>query len=100
MSRIGLTPILIPEQTKATIEGNGIFIAGPKGEIRMNIPSNIKVHQEENKLIVSDMDKKGKSKALHGLVRALLNNHIIGVTKGFEKTLGFHNENTAIVADI
>jgi len=87
MSRIGKKPILIPEGVKANIEKQKVIIEGLKGMISYEIPEEILVKKEDNKIIVSLRKKSKKSSAFWGLTRALLQNQIIGVSKGFEKKL-------------
>lgn len=60
---------------------------GPKGELQLSIPEPIEVSIEESTITVSRPDDERQSRALHGLVRTLINNNIVGVTEGFQKTL-------------
>ena len=89
MSRIGNTPVRIPEGAAVTIDGRNLVVRGPKGEIVRSIPEGIKVTVEGSIATIaapgSDRDKK--KRALHGLVRALLANDVEGVTRGWSKTL-------------
>ena len=94
MSRIGKKPISIPEGAEVKIEGQRVFIKGPKGELTKEFRPEIKITVEENKIFVSPQippTKKmvgGKrTKAFWGLTRALIANMIKGVTEGFEKKL-------------
>jgi len=88
MSRIGKKPILIPENVEVKIENHQVLIKGPKGEISQEISPEISVEKKEDKIIiVSPKRKTKKTPALWGLTRALLQNHVIGVTQGFEKQL-------------
>ena len=87
MSRIGKLPIPVPSGVTATIEGQSITIAGPKGTLSLNVAEPITVKQEEGTLIVSRPDDEGPAKALHGLTRTLVSNMVTGVTEGYTKTL-------------
>lgn len=87
MSRIGKKPILIPEGVKINIEKQKVTIEGLKGMISSEIPEEILVKKEDNKIIVFPRKKSKKSLALWGLIRVLLQNQVFGVTKGFEKKL-------------
>ena len=88
MSRIGKKPIEIPTGVSVTIENNTVKVKGPKGELSQEIHALVKVEQVENQLIVSIKDEENhKEKALWGLFRSLVNNMILGVTEGFEKSL-------------
>ncbi len=87
MSRIGKQPIQIPEGVEVKIEGREVKFKGAKGELRQAIPENILVEKKESELIVSVGKKTKQTPALWGLARALLQNCLDGVTKGFEKQL-------------
>jgi len=87
MSRIGNTPIIIPEEVTVTINGNLITIKGPKGELTHTSPSVIKIAESEKQLTFTPQKNDRPSKALHGLTRSLVFNMIQGVTKGFQKQL-------------
>ena len=87
MSRIGKLPIPVPSGVTATIEGQSITIAGPKGTLSLNVAEPITVKQEDGTLIVSRPNDEGPAKALHGLTRTLVSNMVTGVTDGYTKTL-------------
>jgi len=67
------------------IENSDVTVKGPKGELHRNIGSDIKVVQENNTLVLSRASDESDVRARHGLMRALLANMVIGVTKGYEK---------------
>ena len=87
MSRIGKQPIAIPAGVTITVGETEITVAGPKGSLTVPVQKNTKTSLEGNVLTVTRVDDEPESRAWHGLQRALLNNAIIGVTKGFEKKL-------------
>lgn len=87
MSKIGKTPITIPEQVMVKIEGSLVTASGPKGELTFKIPAQIKVVKEKDKLVLTRVSDEGKTKALHGTVRQCLANMLRGVWQGFSKTL-------------
>jgi len=87
MSRIGKKPIKIPEGVGVEIKEREVIVKGPKGELGRSIPSEIKVEKKENLIFVMPKVNTKKSKALWGLIRTLIANMIVGVTKGFEKKL-------------
>jgi len=87
MSRVGRQPITIPEGVQVEISSGQIKVVGPKGELKLRIPSGIGVEKRENQLVVSRHRNDKKTKACHGTIRSLLNNMIIGVTQGWEKEL-------------
>lgn len=87
MSRIGNAPILIPEQV--TIEKNGtvVSVSGPQGKLELNVDPVIKMEIEGQNLILKRKNDLKVVKALHGLVRSLIANMILGVTDGWSKDL-------------
>ena len=87
MSRIGKLPVDIPAGVTITVGDKDITVAGPKGTLQVPIQNNTTTKVEENKIVVTRKDDEPESKAWHGLQRALLQNAVIGVTKGFEKKL-------------
>ena len=87
MSRIGRLPITIPGGVTVTQDNRVVTVKGPKGELELSIPEPIEVAIEESTITVTRPDDERESRALHGLVRTLINNNIVGVTDGFQKTL-------------
>jgi large subunit ribosomal protein L6 len=87
MSRIGRLPITVPSGVTVNIKDSQVTLKGPKGEISQTFVPGMAIKLEEGKLIVNRPSDTKQDKALHGLTRSLLNNGVIGVTKGWEKTL-------------
>ena len=87
MSRIGRLPITVPGGVTVSQEDRVVTVKGPKGELQLTIPDPIEVAIEDSTVTVTRPDDERESRALHGLVRTLINNNIIGVTEGFQKTL-------------
>ena len=87
MSRIGKQPIAIPAGVTITVGDKDITVAGPKGSLIVPLQTNVKVAVTDNQIIVTRDNDEPKSRAWHGLQRALLNNAVQGVLKGFEKKL-------------
>ncbi len=87
MSRIGKLPIQIPSGVTITIDTDAITVVGPKGQLVVPHLSDVTVALEDGFAIVTRKDDERVAKAQHGLQRALLNNAVDGVTKGFEKKL-------------
>jgi large subunit ribosomal protein L6 len=87
MSRIGKLPIDVPAGVTITVDSDVISVKGPKGELTVPHLSDVTVSLEDGKAIVTRKDDERIAKAQHGLQRALLNNAVVGVTKGFEKKL-------------
>ena len=87
MSRIGVTPVEIPDKVNVEIEGNLVKASGPLGELEVELLPVIEVEKQDNQLIVKRVNEERKTRALHGLSRTLVNNVVVGVSKGFEKKL-------------
>lgn len=87
MSRIGKKPIDIPAGVEVKVEGNTVTVKGPKGTLTQSFNAHMTIEQEDGKLIVKRPDDSIQNKMLHGTTRAIINNMVEGVTKGFEKTL-------------
>ena len=105
MSRIGKLPINIPSGVTITVDSGVLTVKGAKGELTVPHLSDVTVKEEDGKIIVTRKDDERIAKAQHGLQRALLNNAVEGVTKGFEKRLevkgvGFRVATTNNVLDM
>ncbi len=87
MSRIGRKPIPVPDSVSVTIEPEVVRVAGPRGNLQERKARVIEVSQEDGQLVVTRPTDRAEHRALHGLTRALINNMVEGVTKGFQKTL-------------
>ena len=88
MSRIGRLPVPVPAGVTVTIaEDNTVTVKGPKGELSQKVNKDIKVEQVGAEIIVSRPTDSKPHRSMHGLYRALINNMVTGVTKGFEKAL-------------
>lgn len=87
MSRVGRREIIIPKEVKVEIKDNEVFVQGPKGKLNLRVPKAFEVSLKGGKLSVSRPSDLQKNVALHGLYRSLVNNLIIGVSKGYLKKL-------------
>ena len=88
MSRIGIKPVDIPANVEVSIDKNNYAVVkGPKGKIEQQLPKAIKVEVEGSVINVSRPDDEKQNRSLHGLTRTLVNNMVVGVTQGFEKSL-------------
>ncbi|MBI1872174.1 50S ribosomal protein L6, partial [Candidatus Collierbacteria bacterium] len=87
MSRIGNKPIILPDSVKLEIAKGKLSFNGPKGNLEVIVPKQISVSQEENKLKFTRENDEKSVKALHGLVRSLAQNAVIGITAGYSKDL-------------
>ena len=85
MSRIGKKPIVLPKDVKVQVNGNVVAIQGPKGKVETPLPAGIRLEQKDGTLTaVRENDSQA---AVHGLARALVNNAVEGVTKGWQREL-------------
>jgi large subunit ribosomal protein L6 len=87
MSRIGKAPIAIPEKVKITVTLPSLTVEGPKGSLNMSVSDLVKVEMDDSFIRVSAADQHRKSRAMHGLMRTLIQNMVTGVTSGFTKSL-------------
>jgi large subunit ribosomal protein L6 len=87
MSRIGRLPVPVAAGVKVAVDGKTVSVTGPKGTLRQELPAGITAAVEDGKILVARADDSKPRRALHGLTRALLNNAVTGVTKGFSKDL-------------
>jgi large subunit ribosomal protein L6 len=87
MSRIGKNPIALPQGVEVKVDGNVVTVKGKLGELSQELTAGITVKIEDG-IITLERPSEGKTeRAAHGLYRALINNMIEGVTKGFTKEL-------------
>lgn len=87
MSRIGKLPLEIPSGVTITVDSDAITVKGAKGELTVPHLSDVTVKIEDGSAIVTRNNEGRIARAQHGLQRALLNNAVTGITKGFEKKL-------------
>tara|TARA_B000000557_G_scaffold233677_1_gene208352 strand:+ start:1372 stop:1911 length:540 start_codon:yes stop_codon:yes gene_type:complete len=87
MSRIGKNPINIPDGVKINIDGHLVMVTGPKGSLKFNHHKDIKISQDGDTLLVERTTNMREHRALHGTTRQMINNMVVGVSKGFSKDL-------------
>src|SRR3954451_10762358 len=88
MSRIGNKAVDIPDKVKVNIGNDGaVAVEGPKGKLNWKLPRDITAKIDNNKVTIARSAETRSAKALHGLSRALVNNMVEGVSKGFTKDL-------------
>ena len=85
MSRIGRKPIALPKGVTVKIEGNTVAVQGPKGKLDTQLPRGIRMEQQDGHLMA--IRENDSQSAVHGLARALVNNAVEGVTKGWTREL-------------
>ena len=85
MSRIGKKPIPLPAGVKYKVEGNTVLVEGPKGKVSTLVAEGISLKTADGRI---ELERAAEDKAaLHGLTRALVNNAVHGVTKGWTREL-------------
>src|SRR5436305_3450918 len=85
MSRVGRKPIVLPQGVKVELHGNTVAVQGPKGKVEASIPSGIRLETKDGHVVAT---RENDSQAgFHGLARALVQNAVTGVTKGWSKEL-------------
>lgn len=88
MSRIGRLPVALPQGVTVTIdENNVVTVKGPKGTLTKQMSKLMKLKIEDNMVHVERPNDEKENRALHGLTRALINNMVVGVTEGYQKSL-------------
>lgn len=87
MSRIGKLPVKIPAGVNIEISGKNVKITGPKGSLERVVPTQISVTQDAGEIKVAVKGQNDNSSALHGTIRAILQNMVTGVTQGWSKKL-------------
>ena len=87
LSRIGKLPIEIPSGVTITVDSGNITVEGPKGKLVQFITPAVDVNINDGVLTVNPKDESKQARSQHGFMRALINNMVIGVTKGYEKRL-------------
>lgn len=87
MSRIGRMPVVIPDGVDVKIKGSHVKVKGQKGELQHTFPAVMKIKFQDGEVEVNRLSDEKSHRALHGMTRALINNMVIGVSTGFEKTL-------------
>lgn len=88
MSRIGKMPIAIPAGVTVTVTpDNVVTVKGAKGQLTKAMSKDIKIDVEDNNIVVTRPSDAKEHRALHGLTRSLLNNMVIGVSEGYQKSL-------------
>jgi large subunit ribosomal protein L6 len=87
MSRVGRKPVQIPKGVTISLANGEVVVKGPKGELKRRVPEGITVKIEGGHASFSRTDDAPAMRAKHGLIRALVNNMVLGVTQGFTRAL-------------
>jgi large subunit ribosomal protein L6 len=87
MSRIGKSPIVLPAGVTVAVDGQTVDVKGPKGELSWTVSDDVAVIHQDGMLTFAPRDDSSRARAMWGLSRTLVNNMVVGVTAGYEKTL-------------
>lgn len=91
MSRIGKAPVIFDDKVQVSVTPkNEVIIKGVKTSLNIAMQPQVSAKLEDKKVVLTRVDDSKEAKALHGLYRALIQNAVIGVTKGFTKALELH----------
>ncbi|KAB0664643.1 50S ribosomal protein L6 [Oryzomonas japonica] len=87
MSRIGKLPIEIPKGVKVVLDDTLVSVQGPNGKLARQVMSCVTINVGDSSIEVTRNDESTAARAAHGLTRTLINNMVVGVTKGFQTDL-------------
>jgi large subunit ribosomal protein L6 len=87
MSRIGKKPVILPAGVTAKVEGQAISVKGGKGELHFTAPEDVDVSFADNEIAVKPRNETKRARAMWGMTRSMVNNLVVGVSKGFERKL-------------
>jgi large subunit ribosomal protein L6 len=87
VSRVGRLPIEVPSGVEVTIDGTYVKVKGPKGEMDFTFTPEMIIKKEDGNIVVERPNDEPRHRALHGTTRSVINNMVVGVSKGFEKVL-------------
>lgn len=87
MSRVGKSPVAVPQGVDVAIKEDQISVKGKGGSLSLATNALVKVNNEGGKLTFTPADESREANAMSGTMRQLVNNMVVGVTSGFEKKL-------------
>jgi large subunit ribosomal protein L6 len=87
VSRIGKQPVAIPAGVQFSLDGRTLVCKGPKGSAKLALAGGISASIESGKVLIARADDEKQARAMHGTTRALVQNMVEGVTKGYSKSL-------------
>ncbi|MCK5073318.1 MAG: 50S ribosomal protein L6 [Bacteriovoracaceae bacterium] len=87
MSRVGRNPVVLEEKVNVKIDGSNVAVSGPLGQLNYTFTDFVKIEQKDKTIVVTPVDESNQAKALWGTTRAVINNMVVGVSKGFSKVL-------------
>jgi large subunit ribosomal protein L6 len=87
MSRVGKQPVSIPQGVEVKLQGRKVEVKGPKGSLTREFHPLVDIEQGDGQLRVKPVEQSQKANGLWGLTRSLLNNMVIGVSRGYSRVL-------------
>lgn len=87
MSRIGKLPVELPEKVSCKIEGNTVFIEGPKGKLKKTFHQSVEITEEDGSIKVKPRENSRLAKAMYGTTRSIINGMVVGVVEGYSLEL-------------
>ena len=87
MSRVAKNPVAVPAGVEVTIGGGEVAVKGPLGTLKQYVGNSVSVEREGDAVVFAAVPGTANGRAMSGTVRALVNNMVAGVTKGFERKL-------------
>lgn len=87
MSRVGRLPIDVPAGVDVKVDGSYVHVKGPKGELDFTFSPEITIKKDDGTIVIERPSDQPTHRALHGTTRSVINNMIVGVSKGFERVL-------------
>ena len=90
MSRIGKKPVPVPANVQATVAGQKVTVKGPKGELSIDLPEEVKAEKTTAGIAITPREETKRARAMWGMTRTLIANNIVGVQNGYARTLEIH----------
>jgi large subunit ribosomal protein L6 len=87
MSRVGKKPVVVPAGVTAKVDGQTVAVKGGKGELSFVVPEDVAVTIDGSAIKVDPRSDSKRARAMWGMSRAMINNLVTGVSKGFERKL-------------
>ena len=87
MSRVGKAPITVPGGVDVSVNGSMVTVKGAKGESSWDVPALISVAVDDGQVVVTRSAETKEARALHGTIRSIISNMIVGVKDGYVKEL-------------
>lgn len=87
MSRIGKKPVIMPAGVTANVQGRVVAVKGPKGELMLTMPEEVNAKVNGQEVEVEAVSKSPFARAMHGTIRSLINNMVVGVHTGYSRDL-------------